>query len=371
MHTAIWVESSSQLEELCQTWQTADYLALDTEFIRTKTFYPQAALVQINDGKQTYLLCPLSLGKPACLQQLLVQGPTKVLHSCNEDLEVFNHWLGVLPYPLIDTQLAWGFLTANTSVGYQLLVEELTGELLPKGETLSNWLQRPLTPEQLSYAAQDVDHLLNCWYQIKERLEAAQLLDRVEEESNWLLEDYLNTQAEEAWLRIKQAWRLNPVQLAALQMLALWRENEAKQRDLPRNFIVKDEFLLALAQELPTNPRQVHNVKGLNPKWVERNCWPVINLVKQVLKLERDDLPTRLIPPHTSSYKLAKGKLLQGIYQLSTELNTSPELLARRKQQATWLQALSLKQLPEVPEKLPSWRREPLIHLFKQIISQS
>lgn len=371
MPTAIWVDTTQQLEELCQQWLTLEYLALDTEFIRTKTFYPQEALLQINDGQNTYLICPLSLGKPACLQELLAQGPTKVLHSCNEDLEVFNHWLGVLPYPLIDTQLAWAFLTGNTSISYQQLVEELTGKQLDKGETLSNWLQRPLTQDQLTYAAQDVDYLLDCWLSIKAGLEEKNLLSLVEEESNWLLEDFLNNQAEEAWLRIKQAWRLNPTQLAALQMLALWRENEAKTRNLPRNFVVRDEFLLALAQQLPTTPKQVHNVQGLSNKWVERNCWPVVNLVKQVLKLPELELPTRLIPPNNAKYKQAKQQLDEGIQALAKQLGFASELFARRKQQAVWLQALSLNQMPEVPEKLPNWRREPLVNLMQQLIANN
>jgi len=166
----IWVDDLQHLETLCTGWQMLDELAMDTEFIRTDTFFPRPALLQIGDGKASYLLDVLTLGRPECLRNLLVTGPLKVFHSCSEDLEMLQHWLGVLPNPLVDTQLAISLAEGNSAMGYQRMVEKYLGILLEKGETRSDWLQRPLTESQQLYAAQDVEFLLPIWHQLKEKL---------------------------------------------------------------------------------------------------------------------------------------------------------------------------------------------------------
>ena len=158
------IESDDALHAMLDGVADCTVVAIDTEFMRRNTFYPQVALVQLCFGDKAWLVDPLQITDPSPLAQLLVNpAVTKVLHSASEDLEVFGHWLGVLPDPLFDSQRASALLDRGFGLGYRALVQAICDVDLPKGETQSNWLQRPLTESQCEYAAQDVAWLLPVW----------------------------------------------------------------------------------------------------------------------------------------------------------------------------------------------------------------
>ncbi len=168
----IWIEDDATLAEHCQRWSQLDHIALDTEFIRERTFYPIAALIQINDGKQNYLIDPTIIDDLLPLRDLLSRSETiKVMHSCSEDLEVFSCLLDCHVEPLADTQIAAAVLGISPAIGYANLCKELLDVDLDKGETRSNWLNRPLTESQCHYAALDVEHLLPLFDILIDRLE--------------------------------------------------------------------------------------------------------------------------------------------------------------------------------------------------------
>lgn len=157
----IWIEQDTELAELCQRWRQQAAIAVDTEFMRTSTFYPIAGLIQIGDGKGCYLIDPLAIQDFTPLRDLLLdESVTKVLHSCSEDLVVFQRLLGIVPAPLFDTQIAAAFAGYGFSLGYAGLVKAVLNTEIPKEETRSDWLQRPLSVAQLKYAALDVAHML-------------------------------------------------------------------------------------------------------------------------------------------------------------------------------------------------------------------
>lgn len=366
----IWVDEPEQLEHLCAQWQQMEELALDTEFIRTDTFYPKPALLQIGDGQACYLLDVLALGVPDCLRQLLVSGPVKVFHSCSEDLEVLQHWLGVLPSPLIDTQLAVALVDQETGMGYQRLVERYLQISLEKGETRSDWLQRPLTDSQKHYAAQDVEYLLPVWHQLKERLQANGRLELLQHESRWLVEEAARDCPDDAWQRCKQAWRLNARQLAVLQQLAAWRETRARQLDRPRNRVASDTLLQLLAERQPLHLAALSGLPEVSPGWIKRYGEDVVQRVLEVRDWPDGLLPVPLISPMSVIYKQRRKQLKQAMDQLAQQLQVPVELLGRRRQIDDWLQALSCEQYPEVPEDWPAWRREPLEKLLKNLTGQ-
>ncbi|GLR62897.1 ribonuclease D [Marinospirillum insulare] len=363
----IWVDDLQHLETLCTGWQTLDELAMDTEFIRTDTFYPRPALLQIGDGKASYLLDVLTLGRPECLRNLLVTGPLKIFHSCSEDLEMLQHWLGVLPNPLVDTQLAVSLVEADSAIGYQRMVEKYLGIVLDKGETRSNWLQRPLTESQQLYAAQDVEFLLPIWHQLKEKLAAEGKLEILTEESRWLLEEAMEYHPQDAWQRCKQAWRLNGRQLAVLQALASWRDEKARQLDKPRNRVASDAQLQLLAEKQPQNQSDFSQIDEIALGWVKRHGDDVIHAIKQTLRTPVELLPTPLSSPRSPEYKAVRKELKKSLVDLASQLGVPVELLAKRKQTDEWLQALTQKQRPEVPENWPKWRRVPLEKLMKHL----
>ncbi|MFU8764790.1 MAG: ribonuclease D, partial [Haliea sp.] len=213
------IESDAALRDLLAAHAGAEAVAVDTEFMRTNTFYPEVALVQLCFGAKAWLVDPLPLTDLEPLRALLRDPRTvKVLHSASEDLEVFERWLGVLPEPLFDTQRAAALVNHGFGMGYRALVLDFEGVDLPKGETRSDWLQRPLTASQCEYAAQDVAHLLPVWRKLQGLCLAQNKLD-------WVLGDGADTlQAFRAETpnfapRIKSAWKLDRRALGRLYAL--------------------------------------------------------------------------------------------------------------------------------------------------------
>src|SRR5690606_5114128 len=216
---------------------------LDTEFMRTNTFYPVPALVQVNDGQANYLIDPQAIENLSPLAQIISAPQVqKVLHACSEDLEVFQVLLKCLPVNLLDTQIAAAFCGYGYSVGYANLVSAVLDIQLPKSETRSNWLQRPLTDAQQNYAALDVEYLHRLTVDLKGQLQTLEREQWVEDECKQLTVNYLEGQKlSNASLRFRGAWRLNQRQLAALMELAAWRDQTAQTHNIVRNHVVRDK----------------------------------------------------------------------------------------------------------------------------------
>ncbi|MCB1616856.1 MAG: ribonuclease D, partial [Pseudomonadales bacterium] len=233
----VLISTSKALDHYCEQWLTCRALSIDTEFIRTQTYYPVPALLQVFDGQICYLIDPLHIDNFTSLQAVFDNPDIiKILHSCSEDLEVFTQIPGTLPSPLFDTQLAAAFVGYGFSIGYSRLVNRLFQVELPKEETRSDWLQRPLSEKQVEYACLDVVYL----YQLFEHLEA--LLEKnnksawFKEECKTLLEIPDQSRSEEYILsRLKSGWRLSPQEQSYLKKLCLWREEQARTQNKPRN----------------------------------------------------------------------------------------------------------------------------------------
>ncbi|MEL0332566.1 MAG: ribonuclease D, partial [Halieaceae bacterium] len=224
------VEDSAELSQVLAAHAPRQHVAVDTEFRRRDTFFPQVALVQLCWGAEAYLIDPLKLQDLTALRSFLTaQNQLKVIHSASEDLEVFSHWLGVLPAPLFDTQRAAGLLGLGAGQSYRALVAQFFDIDLPKDETQSDWLQRPLTAAQAEYAALDVTYLHPIGAQLLERATALHRLD-------WILEDgaRMRPGGKPPLSKFKSAYRLPAAEQRALAALVAWREKEARGRDKPR-----------------------------------------------------------------------------------------------------------------------------------------
>lgn len=354
-----WIRDDASLAEHCAHWQSLPYVALDTEFMRVDTFYPIAGLLQIGDGASAFLIDPLSITQWRPLTQLLENpGVIKVLHACSEDLEVLLRLTGSLPAPLFDTQLAAAYLNLGFSMGYSRLVQEVLGIELPKGETRSDWLQRPLSDTQVSYAAEDAVHLAEVFEKLRPQLS--------EDKYAWVLEDGAELVAQlrrevnplELYREAKLAWKLSRAQLAVMRELCAWREHEARARNLPRNRIVREQSLWPLARTQPDNLQALAKIEDMHPRTVRQDGEHILELIKRAASVPAEQWPQALPEPLPIEAS-AVLKQLRAIGQAEAErLDMAPELMLRKKT----LEALLKSGYPDGPYQLPDslrgWRRE-------------
>lgn len=354
-----WIRDDAALAEACAGWRSLPFVALDTEFMRVDTFYPKAGLLQVGDGRRACLIDPLLIKDWAPFIALLEDAAViKVLHACSEDLEVFLRLTGSLPQPLFDTQLAAAYLNIGFSVGYSRLVQHELGVELSKDETRSDWLQRPLTAMQELYAAQDAEYLVEVYLRLRPRLTADKLA--------WLLEDgaeLVNNLRREsdpalAYLEVKQGWKLNPQQLAVLRALCEWRERQARERNLPRNRLLRESTLWSLARYQPDNTVALARIEDMHPRTVRQDGDTLLRLIAEAAETPPGQCPARLAEPLPME---ASGllKRLRAVGQREAErLQMAPELMLRKKS----LEALLRSGYPSGPYQLPDslrgWRRD-------------
>lgn len=331
----IYVEDSEQLHLVCQRYCQASVLAIDTEFVRTRTLYPKLGLIQINDGKTLALIDPVAVPDLSPFWQLL-ENPNvqKVLHACSEDLEVFLTAGNCQPLNLIDSQIIMSFLGHGISMGYAAMIAHYTGIELDKSESRADWMKRPLTQKQLSYAAADVEHLFDILPRLMADIEKSGWLAAVKEESDVMVERKFKAIDEsQLYLNVKMAWRLNPPQLYRLQQLTIWRYQQAKLKDRPIGFIAKDHTLLALAQINPSNVGAMSSIEGVELLDIRHKGNAMLTVLKRVAETQDIKLPeqiTRLdeYPGYKQNFKKVKNY----INELSTQTNLLTENLASKKQ---------------------------------------
>jgi ribonuclease D len=350
----IFIENHGQLSNACHRWMEFDAIGLDTEFERTRTYYSRPALVQVFDGERVSLIDPLVVEDFAPLAELLqCSDVTKLMHASEGDIEVLEQLTGVTPQPVFDTQMAAAFTGLGYSLGYRKLVQELLGEELAKDETRSDWLRRPLSDAQIAYAALDVVHLLPMYRQLQTELiglgRDAWLREEIERAHKRRTAD---RDPRRAYLRLRQARRLTPAGLATLRELAAWREVEARNRDLPRQMIVRDRSLLAIAASPPANAEEFTEIPELSANAVKRYVPSLLSAIEQA---HADDTPPASVPSmerrHAPWLKTLKGL----VKQKADSLNLPAPLLT----QARTLESLVVAAAAgrhEIPDELRGWR---------------
>lgn len=354
-----WILDDAGLAEHCAAWQALPFVALDTEFMRVDTFYPIAGLLQVSGGNGAYLIDPLRISDWRPFSALLeAPNVVKVLHSCSEDLEVFLRLTGSLPAPLFDTQLAAGYLNLGFSMGYSRLVQALLDIELPKGETRSDWLQRPLSELQVRYAAEDVLHLVDVYRALMARL-APQKVDWVLEDGAELVTNLSREVApEDAWRDAKLAWKLSRQQQAVLRALCAWRERQARARNQPRNRILREHSLWPLARTQPDNLVALARIEDMHPKTVRQDGETLLQLIRDAAALPPEQWPEALPEPLPLEASALLKKLRVVGQREGERLDIVPELMLRKKT----LEALLKTGFPngpyQLPESLRGWRRE-------------
>ncbi|MGM0634079.1 MAG: ribonuclease D [Pseudomonadota bacterium] len=358
------VTDNAKLKQLCQRWRQMPALSMDTEFIRVDTFYPQLGLLQVCDGQGSYLLDPLALTEWAAFRELLGNPDIlKVLHACSEDLLVFREYFDVMPGPLFDTQKAGAFLGMGYSISYQNLVRELLEIEVDKGETRSDWLRRPLSEQQLHYAALDVAYLPAIHQLMSERLRERELLQPLLDEGEQMRVLALQTENESDWdtlyLGMGAAWRLDRDQLAILRALAQWREKEARHLNIPRPWVARDSDLILLAQQAPGDAQTLRGLGDLSPaaRKVDSDTW--LDLIREG---RAHPIPENAVPvgqPLDPAQRRLLKQCQAAVREVAASQRMASELLARKKQLTALIETASQDDW-QWPEELGGWRR-PLL----------
>ena len=337
----ILVVDAGQLAAAAARWSACEVAALDTEFVRERTYFQKLGLIQVGDGSEVWLVDPLTVGSLDPVTELLRRPSVlKVLHSASEDLELFHHRLGVEPAPLLDTQIAAGLAGMAPSLGYGKLVQEIFGVELFKGETRTDWLRRPLTEAQVSYAAEDVAYLLPVYRRLRERLEELGRFD-------WALEDSAalhdprryDADPERATQRLRAASRFDRRQLAAARELVVWREREARRRDVPRSFVLKDDLLTQLASRRPQLARDLQRLPAYDARQGGRDGGYWLEILRQVAGRAEDELPPLPWRPAEAPARSAETRLREIVRRRAAELGVEPEVLASRRELDSVLRA--------------------------------
>lgn len=330
--TISWLETPEALDQWLQG-VSGRPLVLDTEFERVNTFHPIPGLVQLGAGEEFFLIDPeVAENSEGFRQALGDPGVVKLLYAMSEDLELFRHWLDVEPRGIIDLQIGAAMAGAGFSVGYAKLVETLFGETLDKTATRSDWLKRPLSDAQQRYAIEDIRFLEPLYHWVMPRL-SGRGLDRalIEESSRFAEEQAEQENPERHYLKLRAGWTLTTAQQRALRELVIWREQQCRKLDRPRNRVLADPVLIGIAERMPSSTRALSGIEGLPPVVVRKYGDALVSLVNQTRESSVDPGFQRISPP-LSREDQGLFKKIKQLFRKSAENADIPiELLAPRK----------------------------------------
>ncbi len=267
-----YVETNEQLRILCQPLDNSAWLAIDTEFIRENTYYPEFCLLQIANETVAACVDPLAIDDLSELLSLIYDPSiVKVFHAARQDLEIFYHTWHKLPLAVFDTQIAATLAGLGDQPGYATAVKATLGIELDKAQVRTNWRKRPLSEHQIRYALNDVIYLGQLYQKLIERLSTLGRADWLDEDMKLLSAPatYQNP-PDTQWKRIRGRQKLSAKQLAVLQALGAWRENRAMEENKPRQWIIRNENLLLLASRIPKDLSKMLHTNSLDKKFIDR-----------------------------------------------------------------------------------------------------
>lgn len=353
--TSELIDTDVGLADLCRALEGNAWIALDTEFLRERTYYARLCLIQIGAPGIVACIDPLAIEQLEPLHALLGNAKLrKVLHSARQDLEVFNDLRQVVPAPLFDTQIAAAYLGYDDQIGYAALVTAVTGVTLDKSHTRTDWSKRPLSAAQHQYAEDDVRYLMPVYESLYARLAAAGRLAWVAEDCARLTEPalYANNPAE-AWRRLRGGAELPAANQQMLRALAAFREQTAQSRNLPRGWVLRDEVLFELARHAPQTQSELMSIHGLEDG--ARKSWGdgILACIEQGRCAEPLLIWERQPPPTPEQHALGK-RLMETVRQVAQDHELAPAVLATRRDVEKLVRGAALASV------LHGWRAELL-----------
>ena len=329
-----FIAAADALERACAELAGDAVCAVDTEFMRESTYYPELALIQLASESRRVCVDPLALDDLAPLAALFADtGVVKVFHSPSQDLEILYQKFGSVPAPLFDTQLAAAVLGYNHQVSYAELVRDVLGVSLEKKHTRANWTRRPLSADELDYAMDDVRYLLPLYAEMRARLEAGNRLAWIEKDLAELERaDNYAVDFDHLWQRLKGVQKLKGEKLWIASELCRWREQLAQRQNRPRRWIVKDEALVEIARRKPGDVAALTQIPDLPDKTTKRHGDELLRIVRAAAKVDSKDYPRHDKALRLGDAELALGDCLMGLCRaIAADNGVALATLATRK----------------------------------------
>ena len=318
----LWIATSTELATLCERLQGSEWIALDTEFMRERTYFPQLCLVQLATPDLVACVDPLAVPDLNPLLDVFADtGITKVFHAARQDLEIFFNLTQNVPTPIFDTQLAASFAGYPDQIGYGTLVESLLGVRLEKGHTRTDWSRRPLPEGAVRYAVDDVHYLRDVYLKLREELTRRGRLDWLQRERSTLENpDTYRSDPAQAWKRLRGAHRLKPRQLGLARALAEWREQLAITENLPRQWVLKDDLLTDIARRQPASVEALGQLRGMTAGSLQKYGAALLELIREIHAPA--SAPT--VPDKLDAGQEALVDLLVGVVRIKSEAAGGP-----------------------------------------------
>ncbi|HKJ63567.1 MAG TPA: ribonuclease D [Hyphomicrobiales bacterium] len=351
------ISTTNALAEFCQHLGQSDFVAVDTEFMRQSTYWPELCLVQLASPDDEAVVDPLAPGIDlAPFYELMADASTmKVFHAGRQDVEIIHHEADIIPLPIFDTQIAAMVCGFGEAVSYGALVKRLARKNLDKSSRFTDWSRRPLTDKQLRYALGDVTHLRGIYLKLKEELETSRRSSWVAEEMAELTDPRnYRTEPEDAWKRLKNRAR-NHSELAIMIELAAWREREAQRQNVPRNRVVKDDTIYDVMVQAPMTLEDLAKLRTVHDGMARsQRGRDMVEAVKTALERPAEELPELPVHEPLPPSAVAAADLLRVLLKaVAAEHNVAAKLIANTEE----LDKIAVDDNADVPA-LHGWRRE-------------
>ncbi len=316
------IETTAALEEACKQLAKSDFITIDTEFLRESTFWPELCLIQMASPDLEVIVDPLAKGIDlASFFALMADSSVvKVFHAARQDIEIIFHLGNLIPHPIFDTQVAAMVCGFGDSVSYDQLVQKVKNVHIDKTSRFTDWSRRPLSDKQLEYALADVTHLRDVYLKLKEELEREGRADWLTEEMNILeSRETYDLHPDDAWQRLKMRLR-KPQELAVIKYVAAWREREARNRNVPRSRVLKDDAIYEIAQQQPKDAEALGRLRTIPKGWERSNAGAaIIEAVNEALALPKAEMPHVHRHVQAPDGAAASVELLKVLLRLTSE----------------------------------------------------
>lgn len=352
------IEKTEDLRKVVDKALKAEAVALDTEFVWERTFYPDLGLIQLGIERECYLIDPLAVEDMSAFGELLSSPHvTKILHDALQDLTILKRAAGAAPVKIFDTRAAYGFCSDSSILSLAALIEKTIGIELSKSETRTNWLQRPLTSDQIDYACDDVKYMCEIRRLTIEKCRENGTLTWLEEDmSRYDNPDiYLEVDPMDYFRKIKGANRLKADQLAVLQHLAAWREETAREKNRPRGHILHNNALLDLSWKTPEALFELKKISKMHPNAIDKYGETILKIIKNALNQPGSKYPEVLDTRFNKKLSERTDAALEKINEKAVTINIDPALLCNKKELRAFLES----NCTDVSSPLGSgWRQE-------------